>query len=306
MGLLDSFIENFDEVKESTGYGETPEGVYDFVAGEPFVKEGSARDENWKGFMIPLILNDGGKDIEHTDVYTLPQSPNPRDWTEKESGAMSRLKSRLLAFGLSREEADRLDVEKIEGITGVLEIKHRTDGDRTFVNIRNFKANGRIDTGAAPAQTAIDVEKPRRTRRVAASEPEAEVEIPEEIQPTPRARRSRKATAEPVPVPEVQAEVDAIWDRETREAELDEMSSKELLSIATSDYDIDATGMKRSELVEMILNHEDDSVNEQTGEVEDKPMALAEDEPEDTVAAIRARRAQRLAGGTRTNPFENA
>lgn len=304
MGLLDSFIENFDEVKESTGYGEAPEGVYDFVAGEPFVKEGSARDENWKGFMIPLILNDGGKDIEHTDVYTLPQSPNPRDWTEKESGAMSRLKSRLLAFGLSREEADRLDVEKIEGITGVLEIKHRTDGDRTFVNIRNFKANGRIDTGAAPAQTAVAVERP--TRRRAAAQPDAAVEIPEEIQPKPVTRRTRKPK-----VVEPEPEREQGMSRRHTPEDLDELSGSDLKALGKS-YGLDVA-RKRGDLIDDILDYESDNASDdgidadpETGEVEDKPMALAEDEPEDTVAAIRARRAQRLAGGTRTNPFENA
>lgn len=273
MGLLDDFIENFEDVKESTGYGQTPEGVYDFVVDEPFVKEGSSRDENWRGFMIPFILNDGKKDIEHTDVYTLPASPRPSEWNEKESGAMSRLKSRLLSLGLSRDDADHLNTDLLVGVTGTLQIKHRKQGEQTYVNIVNLKATGTL--ADAPAEKPVRVERkaeapaPRRRRAAPKPDPVAEAEVAEieddadePVAEAPKPRRTRRVAAKPVePEPEDDEE-----------------------------YDVDPD----------------------TAEVTDKPMALAEDdeddEPadEDPLAAIRAKRAARLAAGSgqRKNPFE--
>lgn len=194
-----SLLDGFADLTKVEAYGSLiPENTYNFVISEVGVRENTQFQNN--EFYIKYLLNDGGKDRQWTETFRLPDSEDIRDWEDSVKKAMASLKTRLISLGLSNEEAAAPTAERLEGLSGVLQVTHyeSPNNGRKYVNFRNIKVDAEGAEPAAPTRA------PKAARKTA--EPAAEAAP---------ARRRRAAAPAPEPEPEDEEEYDV--DEETAE-----------------------------------------------------------------------------------------
>lgn len=133
MGLLDEYGLDVSEY-DAPGF-EVPDGVYEFVVGDYFIKNGSAKNPD-KAWVIMEYTLDTGK--KFSELWELPADMS--NLTEAEKDKMGRLNQRLQSLGLTPEQAASADRDDVVGISGSFQLRSSVGKKGgTFQNIRNLR-----------------------------------------------------------------------------------------------------------------------------------------------------------------------
>jgi hypothetical protein len=127
-GILEEYGLDVDAAEEF-GF-EVPDGEYDFVVGDVFVRVGSKNQPDKSWLIIDYLLGETGK--KHGELFGLPEDSSAP--TDKEKAALGRYKTRLLSLGFEEGTLNEIGREELVGIAGHFTLLT----SKGYQNIRNL------------------------------------------------------------------------------------------------------------------------------------------------------------------------
>lgn len=180
-GILEEYGLDVDAAEEF-GF-DVPDGEYDFVIGDVFVRVGSKNQPDKSWLIIDYLLGETGK--KHGELFGLPEDSSAP--TEKEKAAIGRYKSRLLSLGFEEGTLNEIGRDELVGITGhftlltakgyqnIRNLAIADDGENQFSGAKEGPGNSArtIVEDEAPAEAPVAKKAPVKRAAPAAKAAEA-------------------------------------------------------------------------------------------------------------------------------------